>query len=76
MAAANSSTNTRARARTAASKKTGRSQGAKKTSSQAAGKKTKTDKDKIHQRKIQDVNEYKDRMAFETAITLIVMAIT
>ncbi len=75
MAAANSSTNTRARARTAASKKTGRSQGAKKTSSQAAGKKTKTDKDKIHQRKIQDVNEYKDRMAFETAITLIVMAI-
>lgn len=75
MAAANSSTNTRARARTAASTKTGRSQGAKKTSSQAAGKKTKTDKDKIHQRKIQDVNEYKDRMAFETAITLIVMAI-
>lgn len=75
MAAANSSTNTRARARTAASKKTGRSQGAKKTSSQAAVKKTKTDKDKIHQRKIQDVNEYKDRMAFETAITLIVMAI-
>ncbi len=41
MAAANSSTNTRARARTAASKKTGRSQGAKKTSSQAAGKKLK-----------------------------------
>ncbi len=75
MAAANSSTNTRARARMAASTKTGRSQGAKKTSSQAAGKKTKTDKDKIHQRKIQDVNEYKDRMAFETAITLIVMAI-
>lgn len=75
MAAANSSINTRARARTAASKKTGRSQGAKKTSSQVANKKTKIDKDKIHQRKIQDVNEYKDRMAFETAITLIVMAI-
>ncbi len=64
MAAANSSTNTRAR-----------SQGAKKTSSKAAGKKTKTNKENIHQRKIQDVNEYKDKMAFETAITLIVMAI-
>ena len=79
MAAVNSSTNTRARsgskAQTAASKKTGRSQGTRKTSPQAAGKKAKADKEKIHQRKIQDVNEYKDRMAFETAVTLIVMAI-
>ena len=69
MAAANSST-TRAKSgqkKAAASKRPGRSQ--------AAGKKTKADKEMIHQHKIQDVNEYKDRMAFETAITLIVMAI-
>ena len=77
MAAAKSST-TRAgsgqKSQAAASKKTGRNQGAKKPSA-AAGRKTKDDKERINQRKIQDVNEYKDRMAFETAITLIVIAI-
>ncbi len=77
MAAAKSST-TRAgsgqKAAAAANKKTGRSQGTKKSSAQA-GRKTKDDKERINQRKVQDVNEYKDRMAFETAITLIVMAI-
>lgn len=77
MAAAKSSTTrTRSGQKTtaAASKRTGRSQGIKKSSA-AAGRKTKDDKERINQRKVQDVNEYKDRMAFETAITLIVMAI-
>ncbi len=76
MAAANSSTTTRTKkgpkSQTAASKK-GRSQGTKKPA--AASKKTKADKERIQQRKIEDVNEYKDKMAFETAITLLVMAI-
>ena len=30
---------------------------------------------KTHQRKIEDVNDYRDRMAFETGVTMIVIAI-
>ena len=58
MAAAKSSTTrTRSGQKTtaAASKRTGRSQGIKKSSA-AAGRKTKDDKERINQRKVQDVN--------------------
>lgn len=84
MAATNSSTGTEGKSRVktvrpAASKKPGiakggnssRTRNAKGTSSSNK----KAGKEKIYQSKIEDVNEYKDKMAFETAITLIVMLI-
>lgn len=37
--------------------------------------KTKARKEKVQQRKIEEVNEYKDKVAFETGVVLIVMAI-
>ena len=37
--------------------------------------KTKARKEKVRQQKIEDVNEYKDKEAFETGVVLIVMAI-
>lgn len=64
MAAANSSTATKAKS------------DEKSTSSRRKNvPKTKADKEKIRQRKIEDVNEYKDRVAFETTVVLIVMII-
>lgn len=84
MAAANSSTGTEGKSRVktthpAASKKPGtaksgnnsRTRNTKGTSSSNK----RAEKEKIYQSKIEDVNEYKDKMAFETAITLIVMLI-
>ncbi len=64
MAASNNSTATKAK------------NGEKNTSSRRKNMpKTKADKEKIRQRKIEDVNEYKDRVAFETTVILIVMII-
>lgn len=84
MAAVNSSTGTEGKsrvktARPASSKKTGtaksgnnsRTRNTKGTSSSNK----KAEREKIYQSKVEDVNEYKDKMAFETAITLIVMLI-
>lgn len=64
MAATNSSTATKAK------------NGKKNTSGRSTGvPKTKAEKEKIQQRKIEDVNEYKDRLAFENAVIFIVMII-
>jgi len=71
MAAANSSTATKAKnsgRNTTTARKSG-SKGRKGASKNKAGK------EKAHQRKVADVNEYKDRMAFEIAVTLIIMVI-
>ena len=57
--------------RAGASKKAGHQTAAKTTTR----KKTPVKIDITHQRKIQDVTEYRDRLAFETGITLIVIGI-
>ena len=65
--------NVKQKGRTGNTRKTGKSSA---TASKTANKNRKAvDVNITHQRKIQDVTEYRDRLAFETGITLIVIGI-
>ncbi len=47
----------------------------KKKPASKKSRKSKAEQEKIYRRKVEEVNEYKDRMAFETALTMLVLSI-